>query len=115
MAAQHDCKSVREMSGQAESAGHNLAGSGYISARLLDSGGVAWSRSQQQRHRKVRELRRKVMARTPTVTRDRVPEPLRAAFDVETASSGGVGATGPGAVMINSPEMRRRANHLVNY
>ena len=55
------------------------------------------------------------MARTPMVTRDRVPEHLRAAFDAETASSGGVVATGPGSVMINSPEMRRRANHLVNY
>ena len=50
------------------------------------------------------------------MTRDRIPEPLRAAFDAETASSGGVvSATGPGSVMINSPEMRRRANHLVTY
>jgi len=24
-------------------------------------------------------------------------------------------ASGPGSVMINSPEMRRRANHLANY
>ena len=55
------------------------------------------------------------MPRTPMVTRDRVPEPLRAAFDAETASSGGVVATGPGSVMINSPEMRRRANHLADY
>ena len=55
------------------------------------------------------------MARTPMLTRDRVPEPLRAAFEAETASSGGVVATGPGSVMIHSPEMRRRANHLVNY
>ena len=55
------------------------------------------------------------MARTPVVTRDRVPEPLRAAFDAETASSGGVIAAGPGSVMINSPEMRRRANHLADY
>src|SRR5436853_5650133 len=55
------------------------------------------------------------MPRTPIVTRDRVPESLRAAFDAETASSGGVIATGPGSVMINSPEMRRRANHLSNY
>ncbi len=54
------------------------------------------------------------MPRTPRVTRDRVPEPLRAAFDAETASSGGVVASGPGAVMLDSPEMRRRANHLVN-
>ena len=55
------------------------------------------------------------MARTPTVTRDQVPEQLRSAFDAETATSGGVVASGPGSVMINSPEMRRRANHFVNY
>ncbi len=55
------------------------------------------------------------MARTPTVTRDQVPEGLRSAFDAETASSGGVIAGGPGSVMIYSPEMRHRANHLVNY
>ena len=55
------------------------------------------------------------MARTPMLTRDRVPAQWRAAFDEETATSGGVIATGPGSVMINSPEMRRRANHLANY
>jgi len=55
------------------------------------------------------------MARTPTVTRDQVPEQFRSAFDAETADSGGVVASGPGSVMINSPEMRRRGNHLVNY
>jgi 4-carboxymuconolactone decarboxylase len=55
------------------------------------------------------------MARTPIVTRDRIPEHLRAAFDAETTGSGGVVASGPGSVMINSPEMRRRANYLVNY
>ena len=55
------------------------------------------------------------MARTPVVTRDQVPEALRAAFDAETADSGGVVASGPGSVMIHSPEMRRRANALVNY
>ena len=55
------------------------------------------------------------MARTPTVTRDQVPEPLRGALDAETANSGGGVATGPRSVMINSPEMRRRANHLVDY
>ena len=55
------------------------------------------------------------MARTPTVTRDQVPEQLRSTFDAETANSGGVVAAGPGSVMINSPEMRRRANSLVNY
>ncbi len=53
--------------------------------------------------------------RTPIVTRDQVPENLRAAFDAETSDSGGVVASGPGSAMINSPEMRRRANSLVNY
>ncbi len=53
--------------------------------------------------------------RTPVVTRDQVPENLRAAFDAETSGSGGVVASGPGSAMINSPEMRRRANALVNY
>ena len=48
------------------------------------------------------------MARTPIVTRDQVPEQFRGAFDAETAGSGGVVASGPGSVMINSPEMRRR-------
>ena len=56
-----------------------------------------------------------VMARTPTVTRDQVPEQLRAAFDAETAGSGGTIVSGPGSVMIHSPEMRHRANALVNY
>ena len=55
------------------------------------------------------------MPRTPIVTRRPGSESLRAAFDAETASSGGVVASGPGSVMINSPEMRRRANHLVSY
>ena len=55
------------------------------------------------------------MARTPTVTRDQVPEQLRAAFDAETAGSGGTIVGGPGSVMIHSPEMRHRANALVNY
>ena len=55
------------------------------------------------------------MPRTPTVTRDQVPEALRDAFDAETADTGGVVTSGPGSVMIHSPEMRRRANNLVNY
>ena len=53
--------------------------------------------------------------RTPILTRDQVPEELREAFDHETADSGGVVSSGPGSAMINSPEMRKRANHLVNY
>jgi len=55
------------------------------------------------------------MARTPTVTRDQVPEKYREAFDHETAISSGAIESGPGSVMINSPEMRKRANHLVFY
>ena len=52
---------------------------------------------------------------TPILTRDQVPENLREAFDHETADSGGVVDSGPGSAMINSPEMRRRSNYLVNY
>ena len=53
--------------------------------------------------------------RTPILTRDQVPENLLGAFDGETSASGGVVTSGPGSAMINSPEMRRRANALVNY
>ena len=38
------------------------------------------------------------MARTPIVTRDRIPEHVRAAFDAETATSGDVIAMGLGSV-----------------
>ncbi len=55
------------------------------------------------------------MVRIPTVTRDQIPEELRGTFDTETAGSGGVVTSGPGSVMISSPEMRHRANALVNY
>lgn len=55
------------------------------------------------------------MARTPIVTRDQVPEKYREAFDHEVAISRGAIENGPGSVMINSPEMRKRANHLVFY
>ena len=55
------------------------------------------------------------MARTPTVTRDQVPEKYREAFDHEVAISSNAMENGPGSVMINSPEMRKRANHLVFY
>ena len=55
------------------------------------------------------------MARTPTVTREMVPERYRDAFDHEVAISRSAMENGPGSVMINSPEMRKRANHLVFY
>ena len=53
--------------------------------------------------------------RTPIVTREQVPEQFRAHFDRETASNGGTIDSGPGSAMINSPDMRERANHLVKY
>ena len=55
------------------------------------------------------------MARTPTVTRDQVPDKYRDAFDHEVAISRNAMENGPGSVMINSPEMRKRANRLVFY
>ncbi|HIF42602.1 MAG TPA: hypothetical protein EYG27_12865 [Dehalococcoidia bacterium] len=60
-------------------------------------------------------IRSEHMARTPTVTRDRIPEKYREAFDHEVAISKNAMENGPGSVMINSPEMRKRANHLVFY
>ena len=55
------------------------------------------------------------MARLPVLTRDKAPEAFLDAFDAETADTGGVVDSGPGSVMIYSPEMRRRANHFVGY
>ena len=55
------------------------------------------------------------MARTPTVTRDKVEAQHREAFDRVTADNGDRVDSGPGSVMINSPDMRERANNLVKY
>ena len=55
------------------------------------------------------------MARVPTMTRDRVPEDVREAFDELTAASGGVITGGPGSITIYSPEMARRRGHLTHY
>ena len=55
------------------------------------------------------------MARVPIVKREQVPEQFREAFDAVTAETGGVIASGPGAITINSPEMARRRNHLTSY
>ena len=55
------------------------------------------------------------MLRTPILARENVSEQFRDAFDYETRASGGVVASGPGSAMINSPEMRKRANQLVYY
>ena len=55
------------------------------------------------------------MARLPVLQREQVPQEFLEAFDVETADSGGVVESGPGSVMIYSPELRRRANQFVGY
>ncbi len=55
------------------------------------------------------------MARLPVVKRDQIPEQFREAFDEVTAESGGVIASGPGSITINSPEMARRRNHVASY
>ena len=55
------------------------------------------------------------MARTPTVTRDQVPEKFRDAFDAETSDNGGPIDSGPGSAMIHSPEMAVRANRLSEF
>jgi 4-carboxymuconolactone decarboxylase len=56
-----------------------------------------------------------MMARLPIVNREQVPEQFQEAFDEVTAASGGVIATGPGSITINSPEMARRRAHLTSY
>ena len=55
------------------------------------------------------------MARTPTVTRESVPENERAAFDAFVADRGEVPTTGPGSVMLNAPEVAQRALGLALY
>ena len=55
------------------------------------------------------------MARVPTATRESVPQSQQDAFDEIVQSRGGVPRTGPGSIMINSPEASRRASHLSEY
>src|SRR5262245_18522591 len=55
------------------------------------------------------------MARVPVPTRESVPQHLREAFDAAVQSRAGVPRTGPGTVMLNSPEASRRASHLSEY
>ena len=57
------------------------------------------------------------MARVPVVTREKVPAKHQKAFDDIIAGRGRGGAvdSGPGSVMINSPEMAKRANQLSAY
>ena len=55
------------------------------------------------------------MARVPAATRESIPQPQRDVFDEVVQSRGGVPRTGPGSIMINSPEASRRASHLSEY
>jgi len=55
------------------------------------------------------------MARIPAATPDSIPQNLRAAFDAAVQSRGGIPRTGPGSIMINSPEAAQRASHLSDY
>ena len=55
------------------------------------------------------------MPRTPTVTRDRIPGAIARHLRRGDRQQWRRGCDRSGSVMINSPEMRRRANHLVNY
>jgi len=55
------------------------------------------------------------MARVPAATRETIPQAHQEAFEAEVQSRGGVPRTGPGSIMINSPEACRRAAHLSAY
>jgi len=55
------------------------------------------------------------MARIPAATRESVPQHHRDTFDEVVQSRGGIPRTGPGSIMINSPEASRRASHLSDY
>ena len=55
------------------------------------------------------------MARTPAVTRERVPENQRATFDALVQERGGVPSGGPGSAMLNAPEVAQRALALALY
>ena len=55
------------------------------------------------------------MARTPPVTRESIPEGHRAAFDEYVQERGGVPAGGPGSVLLNAPEVAKRALGLAGY
>lgn len=54
------------------------------------------------------------MARIPAITREAVPEELRAVFDEVASEPNGVG-TGPMSILKNSPELARRSRPLFNY
>ena len=55
------------------------------------------------------------MARTPALTRDSIAEDQRAAFDELVQLRGEVPASGPGSVMLNAPEVAKRALELAGF
>ena len=55
------------------------------------------------------------MARTPPVTRESIPEEHRASFDEYVKDRGGVPDGGPGSVLLNAPEVAKRALGLAGY
>ena len=55
------------------------------------------------------------MARLPVATRESVPANQRDAFDEIVAQRGGPIERGPVSVLINSPEMAKRASQLSAY
>ncbi len=55
------------------------------------------------------------MARIPVATRESVPANQRNTFDELEAQRGGPIAQGPVSVLINSPEMAKRAGQLSSY
>ena len=52
------------------------------------------------------------MARTPTVNRENIPEDQRVTFDAIVQERGSIPTTGPGSVMLNAPEVAKRALDL---
>ena len=55
------------------------------------------------------------MTRTPAVTRENIAEDQRAAFDELVQLRGGVPAGGPGSVLLNAPEVAKRALDLAGF
>ena len=55
------------------------------------------------------------MARVPAVTRESIPENQRVTFDELVQERGEIPTTGPGSVMLNAPDVAKRALGLAQY
>ena len=55
------------------------------------------------------------MARIPTATQTTVPQDQQDVFQEVVRQRGGVPTTGPASILINAPEMAKRAAHLSQY